>query len=312
MAYVTPYTATDGILVMAADFNTHTTDIADHETRLASVISSDAGKVPTTRTISPGTGLTGGGDLSANRTLTVAYGTTSTTATVGNDSRVVNGQTAYATTTDASVGNSALSTKLGTSITATNTVSAYLGDTSKVGTGTDGSLATGTVAAQLAFIKTNAAPLGPVVSAYQATAQSIPTSTATTTYANGFQAITLDSETTDANSMHVTTAGSNTKLTCVQAGVYLVGGTVVHGTASGTGNRAAAIYKNGTPIPGSAYTMVSLASGNATDVPPGTVMVTLAVGDYLELCGWQNSGSALSTFTTAPHNSTLWAQYIHP
>lgn len=40
------------------------------------------------RTITAGTGLTGGGDLSANRTLAVAYGTTSTTATVGNDSRV--------------------------------------------------------------------------------------------------------------------------------------------------------------------------------------------------------------------------------
>lgn len=48
----------------------------------------DVGAVPTARTITAGTGLTGGGDLSANRTLTVAYGTTGTTATVGNDSRV--------------------------------------------------------------------------------------------------------------------------------------------------------------------------------------------------------------------------------
>lgn len=44
----------------------------------------------TSRLISAGTGLTGGGDLSADRTLTVAYGTSSTTATVGNDTRVVN------------------------------------------------------------------------------------------------------------------------------------------------------------------------------------------------------------------------------
>jgi len=35
-----------------------------------------------------GTGLTGGGDLSAGRTFAVAYGTTSTTATVGNDARL--------------------------------------------------------------------------------------------------------------------------------------------------------------------------------------------------------------------------------
>jgi hypothetical protein len=39
-------------------------------------------------TISAGTGLTGGGDLSANRTLTVAYGTTAGTAAQGNDSRI--------------------------------------------------------------------------------------------------------------------------------------------------------------------------------------------------------------------------------
>ena len=46
------------------------------------------GAVPTTRTISSGTGLAGGGDLSTNRTLTVSYGSTSTTACVGNDSRL--------------------------------------------------------------------------------------------------------------------------------------------------------------------------------------------------------------------------------
>lgn len=51
------------------------------------------GAVPGTRTITAGTGLTGGGDLTANRTLTVAYGTTSTTACVGNDSRLSDART---------------------------------------------------------------------------------------------------------------------------------------------------------------------------------------------------------------------------
>lgn len=44
-------------------------------------------------TISAGTGLTGGGSLAANRTLTVAYGTTSTTACVGNDARLSDSRT---------------------------------------------------------------------------------------------------------------------------------------------------------------------------------------------------------------------------
>ena len=39
-------------------------------------------------TMTAGTGLTGGGDLSTNRSFAVAYGATSTTATVGNDSRL--------------------------------------------------------------------------------------------------------------------------------------------------------------------------------------------------------------------------------
>jgi hypothetical protein len=44
--------------------------------------------VPTSRQVLAGTGLTGGGDLTADRTLTVAYGTTSGTAAQGNDSRI--------------------------------------------------------------------------------------------------------------------------------------------------------------------------------------------------------------------------------
>lgn len=42
-----------------------------------------------TRQVIAGTGLTGGGDLSANRTLAVSYGTTAGTAAQGNDSRIV-------------------------------------------------------------------------------------------------------------------------------------------------------------------------------------------------------------------------------
>ncbi len=44
-------------------------------------------------TITAGTGLTGGGDLTADRTLTVAYGSTGTTACVGNDSRLSDSRT---------------------------------------------------------------------------------------------------------------------------------------------------------------------------------------------------------------------------
>ena len=68
-------------------------DIPGDLSALASAINTDVGsvdtaKVSTTRTITAGTGLTGGGDLSANRTLAVSYGTTAGTAAQGNDSRI--------------------------------------------------------------------------------------------------------------------------------------------------------------------------------------------------------------------------------
>jgi hypothetical protein len=43
---------------------------------------------PTSRLIAAGTGLSGGGDLTADRTLAVAYGTSAGTAAEGNDSRI--------------------------------------------------------------------------------------------------------------------------------------------------------------------------------------------------------------------------------
>lgn len=58
------------------------------ESDVTSLTTDLAGKVGTGRQILAGTGLTGGGDLTADRTLTVAYGTSSTTACVGNDSRI--------------------------------------------------------------------------------------------------------------------------------------------------------------------------------------------------------------------------------
>lgn len=48
-----------------------------------SVTASDVGAPPTSRAITAGTGLTGGGDLSTDRTLTVSYGLTASTAAEG-------------------------------------------------------------------------------------------------------------------------------------------------------------------------------------------------------------------------------------
>lgn len=64
-----------------------TTPVGGTESGNVVLSAADLGAVPTTRTISPGTGLTGGGDLSANRSLSVVYGTTAGTVAQGNDPR---------------------------------------------------------------------------------------------------------------------------------------------------------------------------------------------------------------------------------
>lgn len=63
------------------------------QTQITGLTSALSGKVASTRSINSGTGLTGGGDLTADRTLAVSFGTGSTEACVGNDSRLSNART---------------------------------------------------------------------------------------------------------------------------------------------------------------------------------------------------------------------------
>jgi hypothetical protein len=67
----------------------------------ANITVADSTKTPTTRTITAGTGLTGGGDLSADRSLAVSFGIAAGTVCQGNDSRLSDARTP----TDSSVTN---------------------------------------------------------------------------------------------------------------------------------------------------------------------------------------------------------------
>lgn len=87
---------------------TRTTDASTGNAALGTRMTAvESGKVPTTRTISAGTGLSGGGDLSANRSLAVSFGTAAGTAAQGNDSRIT-------VTQDGTIGNSALGSRVST------------------------------------------------------------------------------------------------------------------------------------------------------------------------------------------------------
>lgn len=58
------------------------------QSEVTNLTSDLAAKVSTSRTLTAGAGLTGGGDLSSDRSFAVAYGTASNTATQGNDTRL--------------------------------------------------------------------------------------------------------------------------------------------------------------------------------------------------------------------------------
>jgi hypothetical protein len=69
------------------------------ESAITNLTTDLAGKAATSRQVIAGTGLTGGGDLTADRTLAVSYGATAGTAAQGNDTRITGAiQSSTATT----------------------------------------------------------------------------------------------------------------------------------------------------------------------------------------------------------------------
>lgn len=72
-------TSTKGLVQLAGDLG---------GTAAAPTVPGLANKANTSTTVSAGTGLTGGGDLSTNRTISANFGTTAGTIAQGNDSRI--------------------------------------------------------------------------------------------------------------------------------------------------------------------------------------------------------------------------------
>jgi hypothetical protein len=100
---------------------------------------------------------------------------------------------------------------------------------------------------------------------------------------------------------------SPTKYTCQVAGWYLVSG--CSGWAlNATGQRQTVIRKNGADI------RLGAAETNAPAMSMGlaspAVLVQLAVGDYVEVWGFQNSGGALSSGANTLSESSLFAVWI--
>lgn len=83
------------------------------------------------------------------------------------------------------------------------------------------------------------------------------------------------------------------------AGLYELTGACSWGT-NGTGLRALKWQKNSVDIPGSGSNMAAYTPGQPT-LAARTVQVDLAVGDFVTLLSYQNSGAGLDTYVTADY-----------
>ena len=86
--------------------------------------------------------------------------------------------------------------------------------------------------------------------------------------------------------------GTPTRLTIKQAGAYIITGQCSFNT-SATGRRGVYIYLNGGQINAQVTNGNSAAPTHVTT----TTIKYLAVGDYVEMYGYQNSGGNLSVLT---------------
>jgi len=122
----------------------------------------------------------------------------------------------------------------------------------------------------------------PYARANNSTGPSIPNDTPTI--------VALPTETSDNDGIHDTVTNTS-RLTCRTAGVYAIVGKLGF-VANAVGIRRAVICVNGSTISGQGAQAVTVA-GTAT-YAAAVEVVELAVGDYVELQAYQNSGGALA------------------
>lgn len=133
---------------------------------------------------------------------------------------------------------------------------------------------------------------------HQGTAQSISSAT--------FTSLTLDTETIDSDGGHSTVTNPS-RYTIQVAGTYFLLGQACF-PSNATGNRGCRLQANGANIQGGA-SLIPAATGNACGVPC-SAMVSLSVGDYVEIQGYQTSGAALNTANPTDFSSGLRVLWI--
>lgn len=108
---------------------------------------------------------------------------------------------------------------------------------------------------------------------------------------NTLTPINFDTEDVDNAGMHSTSVNTS-RMTAVYPGWYRVTGQVCTGVSS-TGRRGGQWQVNGSAR--SASTAYVAAPTGVPEVPMRTTSLFLNVGDYVELCAFQDSGGSLNT-----------------
>lgn len=137
----------------------------------------------------------------------------------------------------------------------------------------------------------------PAVRVFHSANQSLTSATLT--------ALAFDSERFDqaggAASTQHDTVTNNSRLTCRYAGVYQISGTISF-AFNATGVRLARIRVNGTTTVASIQVQAVTSGSNTTDIMIST-LYSLAVNDYVELLGFQDSGGALNVAVSGNYSS---------
>lgn len=131
--------------------------------------------------------------------------------------------------------------------------------------------------------------------------QTVLQTLATITY-TGITFTTEDLDDDVAGTGGHSTSSATSRYTARYAGWYSCSGGVAF-ASNATGVRITRWAVNGTAVPGSA-TLLTPVSGNLTVTSARTVLVYLAVGDYVELQGYQSSGGPVDTSVGSDYQST--------
>ena len=103
---------------------------------------------------------------------------------------------------------------------------------------------------------------------------------------------------------------NNSRYTAQVAGTYQVSGCYAV-ASNNTGFRAVRIAKNGNTIVLGSATYSTSALIPEAGLPTPTVLVTMSVGDFVEVQGWQNSGGNLNTVLDVDLRCSLTVIFTH-